>query len=212
MRKRPFFNLIGVLAVLALCGCGAKPAMEGGQSDSETGTVVESGGSSGSESATGQGDSTSFSSENVEKVDEYEVRPGDNLWNISAKGSVYHSGWLFPLILKANRGKFKDPKDLKVGTMLKIPRGLPQAQYDVAREEAMAGVYDSEVGKISEASFASPLPEAKQGAMKGGAKPAPGKGAGGSKGGSAWIWILLLLAAGGGVFAWLKFRKKPAPQ
>jgi hypothetical protein len=205
MRKIVFSKLIGLLAVLALSGCGAKPAMEGASNDSETGTVVESGGSSSSDQSGGQGDSTSFSSENVEKVDKYEVRPGDNLWNIAAKASVYHSGWLFPLILKANRGKFTDPKNLKVGTLLKIPRGLPQAQYDVAREEAMAGVYDSEVGKISEVAYSNSVPQVQ--AKNPSSNPVKEKAKPSSK---SWIWILLLLAAaGGGAFYWIKVRKKP---
>lgn len=183
-----------------LNACGAKPAMEGGQSDSssEYGSVSEGGG------ASGNGDSTSFGDENVEKVDEYVVRPGDNLWNIARKGSVYHSGWLYPLILKANRGKIKNAKDLAVGLRLKIPRGLPPADYEVAREEAMAGVYEGEVGPLQD--MKTDLPMA--------APTAPVHGSVGAKGrasGRSWVWLIwLFIAALAGLGGWKlwKMRQK----
>ena len=195
-----------VLGAWLLSGCGAKPAMEGGQSDStEQGTVNESGGSSSSDSATGKGDTTSFSDENVEKVDEYIVRRGDNLWNIAAKGSVYHSGWLYSMILKANRGKISNPKDLKIGTVLKIPRGLPQEQYDQAREEAMAGVFENEVGPLQEMQTDLPSAPPTPGSAKDGFGKAEGK-----KHSMGWLlWLLLIALAAVGAWQLIKMKKKP---
>jgi hypothetical protein len=200
MRKHLFLSFLALVA-LAAGGCGVKPAMEGGRNDegSEVGSVSES-------SATGAGDTTSFSEDKVEKVDEYIVRAGDNLWNIAAKGAVYHSGWLYPLILKANRGKFKDPRNMKVGTALKIPRGLPQADYDVAREDAMAGTFESEVGPLKAMQDAAPQ-AAPPAAPKAAAVPAPKAKA--PKRGKGWIVVLGALVLGGAAWQGMRMRKRP---
>jgi hypothetical protein len=199
MRKyRLFIALLGLAWILN--ACGANPAMQGAES-SEEGSVSESGKGNGS----GSGDSTSFSSDNVEKVDEYVIRRGDNLWNIAAKASVYHSGWLYPLILKANRGKIKDPKDLPVGLLLKIPRGLPQGDYDVAREEAMAGVYESEVGSLQEMKTDIPV-----------ATPQPAQGTGkpykASKDHHLLLWIVGLALLGAGAWKFMAMRRAAAAE
>jgi hypothetical protein len=113
--------------------------MEGGKSDgADYGNVSTDNG------PTGHGDSTSFG--DADKVDSYTIRPGDNLWNIAAKRSVYGSGWLYPLLVKANKSKIGNTSDLKVGITLTVPRGLSQAEMEIAREDAMAGTYDSKAG------------------------------------------------------------------
>ena len=40
---------------------------------------------------------------------DYQVKKGDNLWNISKKSSTYNDPFLWPLIYKANRGQINDP-------------------------------------------------------------------------------------------------------
>jgi hypothetical protein len=200
MRKyRIIFALLGL--AWGLSACGAKPAMEGAKSDSAEYGTVSTGAGGG---ASGSGDSTSFGDENVEKVDEYVIRPGDNLWNIAAKASVYHSGWLYPLIVKANKGKNINPKDLKIGMTLKIPRGLPQGDYDTAREEAMAGVFENEVAN-AEATYSDSVPTLEP-------TPPASKHAGGSKkGGWAWlVWVLLLGLAAAGAWQFMRMRREGA--
>jgi hypothetical protein len=185
--------------------------MEGARSDTEVGTVNESqndstaGANVSTTEATGQGDTTSFSADNVEKVDDYVVRMGDNLWDIAAKASVYHSGWLYPLILKANRSKIKDASRLAIGLELKIPRGLKSSEYEIAREEAMAGVYEGEVGPVKEMNWA-PEPDtttAKQAQTAKGTQTINGKAAK-----KYWFsWTLLLLLCGAGAWAYMKFKQ-----
>jgi hypothetical protein len=128
-------------------GCGVRPGMQGGSKPevSEVGSVSVVA----TETPTGKGDTTSFGDPEepeIEKVDEYTVRPGDSLWKIARKSGVYGSGWLYPLIVKSNKSKIKDPKDLKIGATLRIPRGLSKADFEIAREETMAGTYDSATG------------------------------------------------------------------
>jgi hypothetical protein len=195
--QTPRYTILFLALAWLLNGCGAKPAMQGADGNGEEGTVQES-------SPHGGGDTTSFSGSNVEKVDEYVVRPGDNLWNIAAKASVYHSGWLYPLIVKLNRSKIKDPKNLPVGLTLKIPRGLPQADYDVAREEAMAGVYESDSGPLLEMKTSLPVETLMPGADAGKQAPTP------KKGGKHWlIWTALAAAVAGG--AWWLMRMRGGP-
>jgi hypothetical protein len=198
-RMSKYIKTLGLCAlVLVLYGCGAKPAMEGGSSDStEYGSVSDSSNPDGS----GSGDSTSFAEESVEKVDEYVVRRGDNLWNIAAKASVYRSGWLYPLILKANRGKITDPKNLAIGLALKVPRGLSKAEHDVAREEAMAGTFENEVGTLLE--MKTDLPTVSPQAV---ASPAA---RGEASAGGGWLWVLWILLAGLlGAGAWWALKKR----
>ncbi len=180
---------------LVLAACGPKQGMEGANHNStEEGQVTDS------EEATGAGDTTSFG-EDVEKVDEYTVVRGDNLWNIAAKPQVYRSGWLYPLILKANRSKISDAGQLKIGITLRIPRGLSSADMEIAREEAMAGTYEGSLPPVSMGAAAlAPTPLAKPGDRK----PAPG----GTGGGSLAIWLGLLALAGGGAFWFFKMRKR----
>lgn len=196
---RILYALLGM--ALILDGCGAKPAMEGGRSDDSTeyGSVSESGGSEGA----GNGDSTSFADDQVEKVDEYVVRSGDNLWNIAAKASVYRSGWLYPLILKANRSKITDPLNLKIGMTLKVPRELSKAEHDVAREEAMAGTFEKEVGTLLD--MQTDVPTASpQAAVHVAAGKIPVK-----KGGWNWLlWLLVAILAGVGAWQLIKMRQR----
>ena len=183
-----------------MSACGAKPAMQGAQSDasSEEGSISRNG----SDSPGGVGDTTSFDASPGEKVDEYVVHPGDNLWNIAAKGSVYHSGWLYPLIVKANQKKIKDPRNLPIGLMLKIPRDLPAPDYDVAREEAMAGVYEESGAALKDMKTDLPL-----------APPTPNSSAKPytpyRRGANRWlIWLAVLALAGVGLWQFKRTRNR----
>ena len=54
--------------------------------------------------------------------DSYEVVGGDNLWNISAKDSIYANPYQWPLIYKANRDKIKDADLIYPGQVFDIDR------------------------------------------------------------------------------------------
>jgi hypothetical protein len=199
-------RIIAALAVLAyfMSACGAKPAMEGGSSDSsEYGSVGDAydGGVA--------GDTTSFSDDYSEKVDEYVVRPGDNLWDISAKSAVYGSGWLYPLILKANRDKIKNPRDLKVGTVLAIPRGLGKAQHDMAREEAMAGTFEHDAGPLQE--MVTDIPQAPP-MVQQAEVAAPATAPAGGTGWGWLLWLLLALALAAAAWFLVRGRQKRAAE
>jgi nucleoid-associated protein YgaU len=53
--------------------------------------------------------------------EDYTVVSGDNLWNISAKGSVYGNPYQWPLIYKANSNKIKDADLIYSGQVFSIP-------------------------------------------------------------------------------------------
>ena len=144
----PFRDTVFLVLALAVFsnGCGMKPGMQGGPKaeTSEIGSVQVVA----TETPTGQGDTTSFnpSDEEVEKVGVYRVKRGDSLWRIASRSKVYGSGWLYPLLVKSNKSKIKDPKDLKIGSTLIVPRDLSKADYEMAREDTMAGTYDTASG------------------------------------------------------------------
>lgn len=75
------------------------------------------------------------------KLTQVAVRPGDTLWKIALRHDVYGSGWLYPLIYKANRALLPDPNKPKIGLLLKVPRDVPAADIEKAEEEAMTGQY-----------------------------------------------------------------------
>jgi len=58
---------------------------------------------------------------NASSGNDYTVVSGDNLWNISAKGSVYGNPYQWPLIYKANAGKIKDADLIYSGQVFSIP-------------------------------------------------------------------------------------------
>lgn len=53
--------------------------------------------------------------------DDYTVILGDNLWDISAKGSVYGNPYQWPLIYKANVGQIKDADLIYAEQVFSIP-------------------------------------------------------------------------------------------
>lgn len=69
-------------------------------------------------------------------VDSYEVVGGDNLWNISAKDTIYANPYQWPLIYKANRSQIKDADLIYPGQVFDIDRTASSAEMDAAVEHA----------------------------------------------------------------------------
>ena len=63
----------------------------------------------------------------------YRVVSGDNLWDISAKSSVYGNPFQWPLIYKTNSAKIQDADLIYPGQNFDI-------QYNVSQSEAAAAV------------------------------------------------------------------------
>lgn len=73
---------------------------------------------------------------------EYRVGSNDTLASIAALIGVYSDPMLWPLLYQANRDQIKDPAHIYVGQVLKIPRGLPVADLEAARQKAReAGLF-----------------------------------------------------------------------
>ena len=66
----------------------------------------------------------------------YEVGPGDNLWNISGKPSVYADPYQWPLIYKANSDQIKDADLIYPGQVLMIDTAPSASDVDAAIQHA----------------------------------------------------------------------------
>ena len=66
----------------------------------------------------------------------YEVMRGDNLWDISAKPSVYDNPYQWPLIYKSNSDQIKDADLIYPGQMLDIDGNFSSAAIDAAVSHA----------------------------------------------------------------------------
>lgn len=207
---RRFAQVFGVLLLLgALSACGSKRSMEGARTDDEVlGTVHDD-----VTQLKGEEESVSFEEpgqrqrrvSNIKggstrsgpgKLRQVKVRKDDTLWQIAARRDVYGSGWLYPIIYKANREKIADPNALRPGLLLTVPRDLPDAELEIAKEEAMTGQFLD----------GSPLPGSQPSPI---ATPAARTAQASAS--SPWLWILLLLALGAGVWAYLERRRAAAP-
>jgi hypothetical protein len=199
----------------ALSACGSKRSMEGARSDEELGSVYgdeatqiegyeeaydepfsfdEPRISQSRRTAAPKGGSTRSGSGRVDSVT---TKDGETLWQIAERKEVYGSGWLYPLIYKANRGVIKDPTRLEAGLQLKIPRDVPDPEVEIAKEEAMTGQFLDRSAPVAEM---APTPEA-----------IPQAGPASKSGGWGWLLWLLVLAGAGGAFAWWWRRRKEAP-
>lgn len=69
-------------------------------------------------------------------VDNYTVIRGDNLWDISAKDSVYSNPYQWPLIYKANRGQIKDADLIYPGQNFDIDRTASSSDIGAAVRHA----------------------------------------------------------------------------
>ena len=73
---------------------------------------------------------------------EYRVGSNDNLASIAALVGVYGDPLLWPLLYQANRDQIKDPSQVYVGQVLRVPRGLPAGDLEAARQKAReAGLF-----------------------------------------------------------------------
>src|SRR5690606_28961770 len=68
--------------------------------------------------------------------DYYTVRPGDNLWDISAMADIYGDPYRWPLIYKANQDKIADADLIYPGQTLTITRGNTPFEIDAAIHHA----------------------------------------------------------------------------
>ena len=73
----------------------------------------------------------------------YRVGSNETLASIAALPGVYGDPWLWPLLYQGNRDQIKDPRQIHVGQVLKIPRGLMASDLELARQKAReAGLFD----------------------------------------------------------------------
>jgi hypothetical protein len=217
---RPSCGLQGLVVLCLVLGllqtaCGSKRSMEGAKSDSEVlGTIHDD--EKPAVRLEGQEDYVAGQSRQAParsrrhgntrsgagRVDSYIVQAGDTLFKIAERKEVYASGWLYPLIYKANREQIPDPNHLTPGLKLRIPRDVPDPEVEIAEEEAMTGQFLDTSPLVKKPSVpSSPPPPAPS-------APAPASG-------GAWGWLLsgLLLAAltVGGFVLWKRRRNAQAP-
>jgi len=207
---------------MGMSACGNKKSMESGQSDEEVGKVHQGGNGDGVTRLEGEEEGTakarlsedqnspeavaareraeakaaklpSGSTRSGEgKSRKITVKAGEPLWKIAERKEVYGSGWLYPLIYKANKNVIKDPNHIPAGTVLVVPRDVADPEVEMAKEEAMTNqVLDT-----------TPLQAAKP------AKPAPVAEApkAPKKHRLGWIVFLGVLAGAAGG-AWVRLLK-----
>jgi len=74
---------------------------------------------------------------------DYRVGSNETLASIAAQPGVYGDPMLWPLLYQWNRDQIKDPRQIHVGQVLKIPRGLMASDLELARQKAReAGLFD----------------------------------------------------------------------
>ncbi len=87
-------------------------------------------------------------------ADSYEVVGGDNLWNISAKDSIYSNPYQWPLIYKANRSQIKDADLIYAGQVFDIDRSASGADIDAAIDHAKTrGAWSVDSTEASDESY-----------------------------------------------------------
>jgi hypothetical protein len=205
---------LGLVLGFGLSACGGKKSMEGAGEEEQVGSTV-----TGDESVTHlAGEEEGVAQANFDQAEKARrlaalptgstasgpgkkksvtVAAGDTLWKIAERKDVYGSGWLYPLIYKANKDLIKNPNQLDAGLKLTIPRNLSKVEEEVAKEEAMTGqILDT-----------SPLPGTQPKEVKTAAQ-APKK----AKRGKGWLWVLVALVVGVGVFQWRRMQQQAAEE
>lgn len=81
----------------------------------------------------------------------YTVQPGDSLWTIAAKPSVYGNAFLWPLIWRANLELIKDPAVLRAGQDLDIRTNPSVDEVYAAVQEAQGRAAKVDVGPVKPA-------------------------------------------------------------
>jgi hypothetical protein len=200
---------LGLALGFGVSACGGKKSMEGAGEEEQTGTV-----NSGDQVTQLAGEEDGVAQANFDEAEKARrlaalpkgstasgpgkkkaitVASGDTLWKIAERKDVYGSGWLYPLIYKANKDLIKDPNQLEAGLKLVIPRNVSTVEEEVAKEQAMTGqILDT-----------SPLP----GTQVKEAKAAPVKPKK-ARSGKGWRWVLFALVIAVGVFQWQRRRMK----
>lgn len=79
-----------------------------------------------------------------EKLTQWTVASGENLWTISSKEEVYGNPILWALIFWANRSQIKDPNLIYQDQLLKIPRDFQEEDIKKALEIAKLHIKASE--------------------------------------------------------------------
>lgn len=206
---------LGLSLGFALSACGGKKSMEGAGEEEQVASTVSSEDKvtrlAGEEEGTAQASfdeadkarrlaalPSGSTASGHGKKETVIVKAGDTLWKIAERKDVYGSGWLYPLIYKANKGLIKDPNRLEAGVKLKIPRDVPSVEAEIAKEDAMTGqILDQ-----------SPLPGAKPTATP--AKALTATKVAGKSGGKGWLWFLLLALVGALLFFWRRMKQDEA--
>jgi nucleoid-associated protein YgaU len=68
--------------------------------------------------------------------EQYRVRRGDTLWNISGQAQIYRNPLMWPILYKANRQHVPDPDRIFPQQFLTIPRHLSQEEVSLAIQRA----------------------------------------------------------------------------
>jgi hypothetical protein len=163
-RRRPLFAVGALALVLGLAACGGRQFMPPGQLPADdagavqgqilvpTPSVPERTDLRGSAGVPALGEGAhprvialhqlgGSTRRGPGKVTKVTVRHGDTWWKIAERKDVYGSGWLYPLIYKANRALVAHPADLRAGMVLRVPRDVPDPDVEKAEEEAMTGQF-----------------------------------------------------------------------
>ncbi len=204
--KGRYLGLFLMVLALGLAACGPRSRnMDGAQTggEGEVGEINDSARATPIPEETPETASFQSDKESVALVDEVVVRRGENLWNIARRRDVYRSGWLYPLIYKANKSRLTDPDKIEVGTVLRIPRSAGAAEREIAKEEAMTGRYRN---LTLGAEMITPAPAVAKSAAPSKAQVAVKR----STGTRAKVVVISLLAAGG--FWWWRRRRLAAQQ
>ena len=216
-RSASILAVVTVGLVLLGLGCGGHKSMESGKTDDEiAGQTRAADGSDGVVKLNGEDEASEASFEEKKaaadaerasrvaavpgstrsgegKLETVTVHAGDSLWSLAQRQDVYGSGYLYPLLLQANKGKIKDPNHLPAGLKLTVPRDVPDPQVEIAKEQAMTNEL-LETGPV-----ASVKPAVALATMAVAPAPAPVKRP--SKGRKGWI-LLALLVVGVGAYVW----------
>jgi hypothetical protein len=208
---------VALLAVSGL-GCGGHQSMESGKTDDEMVAQTQPSDADGTVKLSGEDESSASFEEKkaaadaerasrvaavpsgstrsgAGKLDTVTVRDGDSLWSLADRKDVYGSGYLYPLLLQANKAKIKDPNHLPAGLRLTVPRDVPDPQVEIAKEQAMTGeLLETEPAAAVKPVAAMAAPTAAASAPLAAAK-------GPHKGRKGWVALALVLIVGGAV-AW----------
>ena len=212
---KPVLSLVLIASLgLLLNACGGKKSMEGAGDEEQVGKVEENSGSPTRLQGEDEGVAQASFDEAEKarrianlpqgstksgkgKLRTVTTKAGDTLWKLAERKDIYGSGWLYPLILKANKDIIKDPSHLEAGLKLKIPRDVGSVEEEIAKEDAMTGqLLDG-----------TPVPSAKATPVVATSSKVKESG----HGGHGLLWLLLFLVALL-LFLWRRMKKSDEAQ